>query len=395
MVSFRDAVSEGIRQSFCSMLRLNNTLQDYWSSNNQPGNSIPLGLGSFLYRLACDNEPVPQDPVDDGTGQCNLVEYGIQHTYRTRARPEDPWTVEFYGRSCDSPLLGPISFPEYREVNGLFGMYVDANDGFNNLIPYEVVNNRFSDPNRVWETLEFTRFRCDFQPDECGEPIPPTVPPNYNTDTINITYDIDVNTQITIPLDVTINGPRIDIDNNIQIPIDIAFNDPLLSVDVRATANFNLSTGDIVFNFGGSAGGDGRGPKTPDKTEPEDDVPEPPDDTGNDDDEQDKDAEKERIIRAALVTVNVVPSDVSIIFQEDGQPDIYAPNLGFVNFKVRVSETESAWLSDIPVKNKRNFVPCPWEAGAIDVRWTPRRGVVGVLTPIRFREDRQKQNPSA
>jgi len=91
-----------------------------------------------------------------------------------------------------------------------------------------------------------------------------------------------------------------------------------------------------------------------------------------------------RVMSAAIVTTITPSPKSSVIFQSDGV-DVYAPDLGLVKFKIQVGN-KSAWTEDIKIKNLRQFVPVPWENGAIDVVGTPRSGGAFQITPIFVRK---------
>jgi len=69
------------------------------------------------------------------------------------------------------------------------------------------------------------------------------------------------------------------------------------------------------------------------------------------------------------------------LFQGDN-PDILIPAAGYISFYVDIPGTGKGWTLDIPVKNARNFIQCPWEGGAINVKGTPNPQVTFVITPV-------------
>lgn len=90
------------------------------------------------------------------------------------------------------------------------------------------------------------------------------------------------------------------------------------------------------------------------------------------------------MIIGVLVTTTEINAGTSLtqIFQEEANPDVWAPNLGYVNFLIRVSADKYGWTVDQPVKNRRHLIPCPWPQGAVSVAGTPRPGVSWDLQPI-------------
>jgi len=85
--------------------------------------------------------------------------------------------------------------------------------------------------------------------------------------------------------------------------------------------------------------------------------------------------ETRQLLRGVIVTVTNIPDDFGLIFQE-GNPDIYIPNLGYVNFLIATGNVLS-WSVDLAVKNRRCFIPCPWEGGALRVEGTLGQALPG------------------
>lgn len=83
-----------------------------------------------------------------------------------------------------------------------------------------------------------------------------------------------------------------------------------------------------------------------------------------------------------MVTVNNV-NDYSFteVFQGEN-PNFYVPDLGTLQFFIKVGATTGAWSEPLRVQCRRQFIPCPWEGGASLVQGTPRLGVEWTLTPI-------------
>jgi hypothetical protein len=224
-------------------------------------------------------------------------------------------------------------------------------------------------------------------PDSCGNPVPdfpdapePPIPP----------VDVDFTYQDNDGVDVDFNAPitfapvNIDLNGNVIIPFRIDI-DPLFNIPINGTLNVN--TGDIEFNFGNVNYNPSPFPQ-PDDFDTDDDIPDVPpsvpDDIPNPSPDN-PEPETTTVIRGVIVTVTEYNSDVTIIGQESN-PDIYAPNLGFVNFGITVAGSQ-AWSHDIPVKNFRQIIECPWLGGATSVAGTPRPGVEWTLSPVRSTQE--------
>jgi len=69
-----------------------------------------------------------------------------------------------------------------------------------------------------------------------------------------------------------------------------------------------------------------------------------------------------------------------LIFQE-GNPDIYIPNLGYVNFLIATGNVLS-WSVDLAVKKRAVSSHARGKGGALRVEGTPRSGVTWQLSPV-------------
>ena len=221
-----------------------------------------------------------------------------------------------------------------------------------------------------------TIVRADGLPDTCG-----SVPPEYR----------DGGSPVF--------APSLDIDIAPNVPLNIA---PNVSANANGTVNISLPPlGDVSVDFGGIDVRFNPTPSDPNAPEPQPETPQPeipptrpdpgdtePDPTNPppappvDEPPLEEPVEKSpQVIRAALVTVSTISPTATTIFQTSN-PNVYAPDLGLIAFRCRASENASGWTEDIRIKNRRQFVTCPWEGGAFDVRGTPRPGVVWNITPV-------------
>lgn len=219
--------------------------------------------------------------------------------------------------------------------------------------------------------------RQDGQPDVCGNPRP-----EYPRDNGDVVF-----------------APNVDIDISPGVSVPIT---PTITADLDGTININLpELGDVSIDIGGidinlRTPQLPQDPPLPVEPEPAPDTPQRPDPGGtgtqpddnpppppsNDDPALEEPEEQpERVIRGVLVTVTDITESSSMLIQTDN-PDVYIPDLGVVNFRVRVNDSDSGWTPDQRVKNRRCFIPCEWDGGAFDVAGTPRNGVVWTLTPV-------------
>ena len=243
------------------------------------------------------------------------------------------------------------------------------------------------------------------QLDQCGEypPNPPPYNPPDNSRNINITYNDNSGSPVTLNVTGYVGYAFLDNDLNVNVPVTIQFN-PSFSLD--PTFNYAI---DVVFNMGDNSyritppyqpppqsdpnqpspdPSDNPNPylppaqpsnptlppaQDPGAPEPPPDVPEP---------EIPPELDK-RVMVGALVTTSQAPLPRSTgVLGQDENPDVYYPDLGLIQFLYKLGGSTYGWSEDIKVKNKRQFVSCPYPAGAVEVRGTPRAGVQWSITPI-------------
>lgn len=376
MADFKETLESAVVESFCRVTAPNTqllrTFADAFGSN--PGLTVPAYVGEVAYSLVCDKRPDPPLPPPFSGGQCQtLYQVTSQATLELTAPPSQE-TVQrtdvlpgaIYGIAQKLEGSSDIIYITHRATDGSLGVF-----------------NVFGTtrPAGKWTSYQIISVvRVDGQPDDCGNPssfprLPPPQPGEMSDNTTINWTDINGDT-ITNNLNINIGSAYIDVQANVQIPIEV-------NIDARATINatINVSTGGIsITPPGGSlptgkpgspggGTGSGTGVDTAPPSSPIPDPPDPPDPTKS-------------IVGAIVTVISDSKGRATQIIQKDN-PDIYAPNLGFIQFLVRIGNgTTTAWTSDIPVKNVRNLIPCPWEFGAIDVRGTPQPGVEFDITPV-------------
>lgn len=386
MVTFREAVTNSIRNAFCSYLGLYEGFLNSLPSAPPPVDDlfpeIPIAVTRFTRRLLCNREPPEESNPPFTGGQCPTL-YAVRvDGVVNRPPPLTPLPFDF----TIGNVLGAITVARVttRGDDIVFEVLAQPNvpnpDGdytevlFANAVPngFTVASWFLTGPNRQ-----------DGLPDDCGNPLPPVPTPPQPSDPIEVpvewTDEDDNVLSITIP--VIFAPVRVDIDGTLNVPFKFDI-DPTFNVNFNGTININ--TGDINFNFGNQNTPPSKYPGQDDYQSP-DDVPDYPPDVPNGVapiPPAPPEDETTSVIRAVIVTVTDYASNATIIDQAEN-PDIYAPNLGFVQFAISVKNAV-AWTSDIPVKNFRNFIPCPWEGGALEVRGTPRPGVTWTLSPVRI-----------
>lgn len=397
MATWEESLANGIVDGFCAMQRATNAITDFWNTlAPNPVTEAFSNLGNATYRRVCNREPVPPS-TDVPGGQCAGVQYRVEGDAQIKQVGGGGvvQTVPFISQTCPTGIFGPASV-YWKDLGGGFaGVWLRGLDSVGAYAERAVTGALQPEPDGLLG-LNPTFIRCDGLPDDCGTPTPTPTPDNYNIVDIDITYEDNDGLTVNIPTNIEFRGPLIDIDGSVHIPIRLTYIDPTLNVEVKVDADFNVSTGDITFDFGGSQGGDGRGDKCTDKPtnyEPTDPIPDPIPEADSDDEEKPDDPETETIIRGVVVNVTSVPSGPTILFGGVAAPDAYLPDLGLIWFKCRVGGSSVAWFGGIRVQTLRQLILCEWPGGALDWGWSPRPGIVATVTPIRSRVDRPTSIP--
>lgn len=362
-----------VRNAFCTALEAQ---QNYYGYVGRNPFFITARMAEALmgaaYRTFCNREPPPPPEPSFTGGQCatmydvTLLKNAILGNGNPKPGYPDSITVRGMG-----PVEGFSITQDPGSVQVIFVNFADGDDYAGNL----------NLPDEQFVNCAITNIvRLDGLPDDCGDPpIPtPTPDPGFNEGDTNITYTNNEGVDITVPLIFIFADLNVNLKGELTVPVRI----DLGGLDFKIGGELNLNNNEINLNFG-NKNYNRNGLPNPDGYKPDPNLPDVPDDVPDDvylPSPDDTDDETSRILRACIVSTNNVPDDISIIYQT-GNPNITAPNLGYVSFCISVNGSLS-WTSDIPVKNQRNFIVCPWEGGAVAVRGTPRPGVTWVITPV-------------
>lgn len=394
MGTFFEGVKDAAQSVWCATSGLAGALWDAAVGAANGFDFTPDQFGNFASRLTCNKPPDPQE--DERPPTCWPKDYRIDYTVNYKDLDEDP--VVNLTLTSFVTVRGPIKGYEWefqgQSDRGPAGLYV------NHGVP--------GDPNGTARTFMFGAgspndgnfsFTVDGVTDlspntPCS--LPPVIPPpTYNpgdwTGTTNINFTYIDGLDLTIPVAFFIGLAKIDINGELVVPVNLDFS-PNINID--PTFDFNI---DVHIPIGGgeprvlppnkgpSTGPDPGNPPVPrpDDFEP---VPQPPSkppsvpDPGN---PTKPDTTEYCVIRAAVVTTTSVSDRASpTIIGQDQNPDIYAPSLGYINFAYRFGNGSVAWGEDLPVKNLRQFFEVSWPAGAVDVKGTPKPGILWSITPI-------------
>lgn len=374
MAGFADELKQKAKDLFCEALAADAAVGEALNGVGGAQYSVaPPNLSRAVGLGLCNNpEPPPENPEPapfDG-GQCPVV-YDVTCTLTGVSRTSDQPISEQCG---PIGVLGPVSGVVSGSENDGCQAIVNSASGST---PFGGFGN-----SKNCKVQNVVVIRRDGQADNCGSL--PDPPPSFPDAGIPLPpqalgYTDGAGNPQTETLTPTIKLPKIDVSGNITVPVSFK------GVDVNFIANINVNTGDININLGDDNGdplGDGSGGG---KGGTEGTKPIPPSPIGGTDGNPPKEDEDREVIVGVIVTVSgtIAGRGITLIAQDDN-PDIWAPNLGFVSFLCKVGKTGSAaWTEDIPVKNVRHLIACPWERGAIEVKGTPRAGLSWDLTPVK------------
>lgn len=394
MVSFANALFQAARGGLCDLADLSGRL-----TPPQPYRDLDVltpaktAFRNFLAGRFCDKPPVPP-PKDLNGGQCPGDPYQISGIRFTRYWGAGvPDTTEPFSFGATGPVSSVV-----QVVTGSVGNY-DVNElrivdstGTRDLLAVNVFRV-FSPPlPRSVDYTNITITNLANPADDCGTPPPPIPPydPDDFTFNVDVTYTRDDGLDVTVPVAFVVGVGYIDADLNAHIPINVRL-DPTFNANIdnqfQFDIDFNISTGEERLLPPRDTNQPRPLPPVPPNSRPDGyDVDEPTPPTSPDADEPpdtDDTTPKVRVIRAALVTVVDISGSTRIgtLFQ-DGNPDIGIPNYGYINFLCRAGGVSGGWTPDQAVKNRRCFIPCPWDGGAYEVRGTPQPGIEWVITPV-------------
>lgn len=402
MAGLFEAITEQARKLICAALKppgaLAGQITELLYGEDSP--QARAAQQFFSGGRFCDPPPPPQTTPDTGEPLCPCKLYDFSITYNYTTTGGNPGT----GTEVRTEVAGPITF-RYFLVNTTSGGVETFRLQYLSAIKSQCPNVQIG----VTDLAQFAvrpgtkpTFTVNSltpspgQPAGCGD-VPPPPPPLTPYDPSDYTYDIDIfyderdtGDIYIIPVRFTLGEINFNANLDLVIPVNInlkpQFNfDP--NLDINFDLDFNFNTGDINI----------RPPTPPDRDPPR--LPPPPkyDPPGSDDDDpsppptppdvpdpppQDDDPQLRRVIVGAIVTVND-PMEASKVGQlgQDSNPDVFYPDLGLVSFQIR-HRRGVGWTEDIRVKNVRQFIPCPWGGGAIDVKGTPRDNATMTVTPV-------------
>ena len=203
--------------------------------------------------------------------------------------------------------------------------------------------------------------RLDGMPDICGNP-PPVFPPAtpINID-IDVTYNIDDGTEVTVTIPFIYAPITTDINGYFRIPFTFEFGGVEFSGNVSLEPEFNVTINPPPAPRGTDS------PVT-DLPGPDDEIPVTPS------------TFEERVVGVVVQSVLAGEQQLTTIFTQN-IPRILAPRCGSVKFGYAIAG-RSFWSPDIDIKDLNCFIPCPFSQGADTVAASPAPGVVLNYVPI-------------
>jgi len=387
VATFRESLQNTIREGFCVILQNEAAFEDFLGQNTLTLTRPYYNIGRAGYNLFCNTTPPAPPPLQYPQGQCP-VGYRVTLNYEYRLNSSN-WIADQIVVECGAPvntIYGPIGSLE-RVVDGN-GVYYALNAYDSAGQPRQWgLTSIFNVTTGDIRNGSISVDRCDSQPDNCGQGTVTPPPPDYNNVTTVINYIDASNTEITIPVNLVYLRPTFNNDFDVVVPVRILIDDPQINVPVRVTGTLNLSTGAINFNIGGNGGYDDRGGDR-NRDPISIDLPElPPPDSDSPDEEEPDDTLQENRIIGVLVTVTSPGRRAGIISSGGDVPDIYVPAICWILFRVRAAGNSTGYLKHIPVNLLREFIPCPWEGGAIAVRVANPNGASLSVVPLYSRID--------
>lgn len=379
MAGFAEGLAGGLRRAFCTVA---NDVFYGWEALFGNDNNPYTGLNPFRsgYSLACDRPPPtspPGNPPFTG-GQCDAPYTVVYRQFLTDGDGSPVYidSTATYPALLSGPIVGirrtgsPNNSPNPQD-RALFHLVYDG--GANEVLLFDAsVQNANADCTIVSVT------RADGQPDNCGSLPPPLpiVPPPPREEPV--TFDDPDGNPITVPVTFAFGLVYLDADLNVHIPVDI---DVDFDIPINLRADFNLHTGDVIYNTGAPASPSPNRPDQPDGYETPPPPPPPVDlpPNYNPPDEEDT-PETESILRGVIVKITQLPQNTNVWFN-DGMPDLYYPRLGNVSFFVRTGNAFS-WTEFVSITSTQQIIQCPWEGGALDVKASFYDGVAGELFPV-------------
>lgn len=361
MPTLREAVANSVRGFMCEAteptIALTGWLDGALSSVPGLGSvGLPGADASLAVRgLVCPAPPplsggtgptVTYPPAGFQPGQCDLIPYLFEWEYTQGSGTRTTQTID--------ALLGPIgNFVLSTNSSGNTNVDIECR-GAQGLPPLPPGSTRRLLSNQSQSNIDpviLSLTRKDGLADDCG-PMEPQQPPTGD-DTIDYD-DPDGTPVVNVPITFAPTFPIVLPGGAVIIPIEVCL--AAFCLDV----NFNISTGDVTFNFGGESGGENCCPPVEEiEAEEDEDDPDPPVDG--------------KRIWGVKINATLLPSGGQYTEVNDGSgPSLFWPDLGFVRFAIEYGGLRG-WTPKVAIQSLSTFVPvnAPTTAYAFDLYERP------------------------
>jgi len=219
--------------------------------------------------------------------------------------------------------------------------------------------------------------RVDGQPDNCGNSTNIPNPLPFPSQGLSVPSFSLTSGQNNYQISPKILVPFVNIKGELNIPVNVTIEGINVNFNLDVDVNFNVSTGGAEFNFGKPSD-----TRDPGKNRPRTGAPNSPINVSGD---ADKAPKRKQHLIGVIVTVSQpsLPASLTAISLPGGTPTVVVPYLGYVNFLYEFANGDRSFSPDIPVKNRRQFIPAPEPVeNVIDVKGSGNRGLTLTLTPI-------------
>lgn len=359
MVSAIDAIKQQVKNGLCII----------FSSGESFGKAVGGivgttgdggGLGGAFGTLVCDRPPAPLPaPAPPFTGgQCDGLTYRIYFSYNVINTDGSTGTRYTENRGAIGPIYGVrgVGAPDFQSI------VADTGQGDQVLTSGNCAQGCFRDI-----TIDSVEPFFASGVDNCGDPpVAPITPEPVSPTLPDITFNIDVDTTITVPITAVYAPIYVDLDGSFKMPISVNVGDIDLSGTINIAPEFSIELSPTI-NLGGPGT-----PDDPDVIGEPDGGPTPIPDV----------EDLESTIIGVLVYSDIEAEAGSTGVAFTNGPNLYVPRLASVQFAVKTRDS-IGWTSDLDVKNLECYVPCPAPQGAIAVRVSSMPGVQSRFTPVR------------
>lgn len=368
MVSAIEAITAQVKSGLCFVL--GNAEEGAAFVSRVYGTSFGAYQGaSGLRRLLCsddpDNDPTYEPPFEGG--QC-VEKYIVEYTLDAGGPSPSTGTLLAIG-----PIQGLIEEPQ---PSGSVRVFLRANSGvvfggqcFNVLFPSGPQNTLLGTYTPSGGSTSRIEGLTPCGADNCGDPAPVLPPPTeYVYEPGDITYNIDGDTNITVPFTAIFAPVFLDFDGSIRVPVKIDLGGLSFDGTVSIAPTFNVEI-KPSFEFGG--------PGAPDDP---DVIGEPGGGAEPIEDVEELDSTIVGVLIFSDIASEAMPSGIEFL----NGPDLYVPRLATVQFAIKTADS-IGWTSALDAKNLECYVPCPAPQGAVAVRVSPMPGVQSRFTAVRGR----------